>query len=140
MAQIAGEAKRVAVLGIAPESKVLSATILPLPVCPSTRLALWKELCMPVQADRPAHYVAQSLQASGVKIIPVPVYYPDVQTILGQKVYRTLASIPDKNVDIVDVFRRAEDLAPHLEDILSIMPKVLCAALSCRAACPVQRC
>ena len=81
-------------------------------------------LCMPLQADRHAHYVAQSLQASGIEIIPVPVYYPDVQTILGQKAYRTLASIPDRNVDIVDVFRRAEDLAPHLEDILSIKPKV----------------
>ena len=98
---------------------------------------------MPLQADRPAHYVAQSLQSSGVEVIPVPVYYPDVQTILGQKVYRTLASIPDKNIDIVDVFRRAEDLAPHLEDILSIKPKVcwlLLPASSCRVACMVKSC
>lgn len=48
--QIAGKASRVAVLGIAPESR----------------------------ADRPAHYVAKSLQDDGVKIVPVPVYYFDV--------------------------------------------------------------
>ena len=98
---------------------------------------------MPLQADRPAHYVAQSLQASGVEVIPVPVYYPDAHTILGQKVYRTLASIPDKDIDMVDVFRRAEDLAPHLEDILSIKPKVCCShltvsAIKCRVTCMVN--
>ena len=55
--QIAGEARRVAVLGIAPESR----------------------------ADRPAHYVAQSLQDDGVKIVPVPVYYFDVQVVIGDQ-------------------------------------------------------
>ncbi|CAL8468625.1 g8165 [Coccomyxa elongata] len=94
--EIAGEARRVAVLGIAPETK----------------------------ADRPAHYVAKTLQAAGVKILPVPVYYPDVQMILGEKVYRKLKDIPEP-VDIVDVFRRAEDLAGHLDDILHVKPKVV---------------
>lgn len=78
---------------------------------------------MHAQADRPAHYVAKSLQDSGVEVVPVPVYYPDKEVILGQKVHRKLADI-EGLVDIVDVFRRAEDLAPHLDDILSINPKV----------------
>ena len=69
--------------------------------------------------------MAKSLQAAGVQIVPVPVYYPDVQVILGEKVYRKLQDIPDP-VDIVDVFRRAEDLAGHLDDILRVKPKVQC--------------
>lgn len=69
--------------------------------------------------------MAKSLQAAGVKIVPVPVYYPDVQMILGEKVYRQLQDIPEP-VDIVDVFRRAEDLAGHLDDILQVKPKVQC--------------
>jgi predicted CoA-binding protein len=77
-----------------------------------------------LQADRPAHYVAKSLQAAGVKIIPIPVYYPDVQEILGEKVFRKLHDVPHP-VDIVDVFRRAEDLAGHLDDILEVKPKVI---------------
>lgn len=52
--QIAGQAKRVAVLGIAPESR----------------------------ADRAAHYVAKSLQDDGVQIVPVPVYYFDAKASL----------------------------------------------------------
>ena len=31
------------------------------------------------RADRAAHYVAKSLQDNGVKIVPVPVYYFDIQ-------------------------------------------------------------
>ncbi len=69
--------------------------------------------------------MAKSLQAAGVTIVPVPVFYPDVQMILGEKVYRKLQDIPEP-VDIVDVFRRAEDLAGHLDDILHVKPKVQC--------------
>lgn len=75
------------------------------------------------QADRPAHYVPKALHEAGVAIVPVPVYYPDVDKILGQKVIRKLQDIPHP-VDILDVFRRSEDLPPHLDDILSIKPKV----------------
>ncbi|SFV70858.1 CoA-binding domain protein [hydrothermal vent metagenome] len=49
-----------------------------------------------------SHRVAAYLQAHGYKIIPV---YPKEETILGEKVYRSLADIPDK-VDMVDIFRK----------------------------------
>ncbi|HWP55033.1 MAG TPA: CoA-binding protein, partial [Pyrinomonadaceae bacterium] len=51
-----------------------------------------------------------------------PVYYPDVTEILGEKVYRKLADIPGE-VDMVNVFRRSQDIPPHLEDILAKQPK-----------------
>jgi predicted CoA-binding protein len=76
------------------------------------------------QAGQPAFYVPSYLASAGFEVIPVPVYYPDVTEILGQKVYRKLADIPGE-VDLVNVFRRSEDIPPHLEDILAKNPKAV---------------
>ena len=49
-----------------------------------------------------------------------------MQEILGEKVYRRLQDIPSpETIDVLDVFRRAEDLDPHLPDILELKPKVI---------------
>jgi hypothetical protein len=74
------------------------------------------------QAGQPAFYVPRYMQNAGFKIIPVPVYYPEVTQILGEQVYRKLAGIPVE-VDMVNVFRRPQDIPPHLEDILAKKPK-----------------
>ncbi len=74
------------------------------------------------QSDQPAFYVPKYMQNAGFKIIPVPVYYPDVTEILGEKVYRRLIDVPD-DVDMVNVFRRAQDIPPHVDDILAKKPK-----------------
>ncbi len=42
--------------------------------------------------------------------------------MLGEKTYRTLASIPDP-VDMVNVFRKPEDIPPHLDDIIAAKPQ-----------------
>ena len=76
------------------------------------------------QAGQPAFYVPSYLASAGFDIIPVPVYYPDVTEILGQKVFRKLADIPG-DVDLVNVFRRSEDIPPHLEDILAKNPRAV---------------
>lgn len=73
------------------------------------------------QADQPAFYVPKYLAAAGLEVIPVPVYYPEVEQILGQKVYRRLSDIPGE-VDMVNVFRRAEDIPRHVADILGKRP------------------
>ena len=74
------------------------------------------------QADQPALYVPKYMQNAGYKIIPVPVYYPEVTEILGEKVYRKLIDIPE-DVDMVNVFRRPQDIPPHVADILAKRPK-----------------
>jgi uncharacterized protein len=74
------------------------------------------------QADQPAFYVPKYMQNAGFKIIPVPVYYPNVTEILGAEVYRRLSDIPEE-VDMVNVFRRPQDIPPHLDDILAKKPK-----------------
>lgn len=76
------------------------------------------------QADQPAYYVPEYAARAGLTVIPVPVYYPNVTTILGQTVYRTLAAIPGL-VDLVDVFRRAADVATHVGDIIAKQPRAV---------------
>ena len=76
------------------------------------------------QSDAPAFYVAKYLHAAGFQVIPVPIYYPEVSQILGQTVYRKLGDIPVE-VDLVNVFRRSQDVQPHLEDILAKKPKAV---------------
>jgi hypothetical protein len=76
------------------------------------------------QSFQPAYYVPEYVQSAGYEIIPVPVYYPDVTTILGQPVYRRVADIPG-TVDLVNVFRRSPDVPPHLDDILAKRPKAV---------------
>lgn len=77
------------------------------------------------QRDAPAFYVPRFLAAAGFEIIPVPVYYPDVQRILGRPVYRRVADIPPPRVDVVEVFRRPRDLPPHLPDLLAARPRAV---------------
>jgi predicted CoA-binding protein len=75
-------------------------------------------------SGQPAYYVPLAAQRAGYEIVPVPVYYPDVTEILGQPVYRRLADVPG-DVDLVNVFRRPEDIPPHVDDILAKRPKAV---------------
>lgn len=74
------------------------------------------------QSSQPAFYVPSYMQSAGYRIIPVPVYYPEVTVILGEPIYRKLIHVPE-DVDMVNVFRRAQDIPPHVEDILAKKPK-----------------
>jgi predicted CoA-binding protein len=83
------------------------------------------------QAGQPAFYVPQYLVDAGLDVVPVPVYYPDVKTILGRPVYRRLVDIPG-TIDLVDVFRRPQDIAQHLDDLLAAKPKAVWFQLGIR--------
>lgn len=76
------------------------------------------------QAGQPAFYVPSYLQSAGFQIIPVPVYYPKTTHILGLPVYRQLIDIPI-DVDLVNVFRRSQDVPRHVEDLLAKKPKAV---------------
>ncbi len=68
---------------------------------------------------------------AGFEVIPVPVYYPEVTEILGQRVYRRLVDVPG-DVDIVNVFRRPEHVPPHVDDILAKRPRAVWMQLGIR--------
>jgi len=76
------------------------------------------------QAGEPAFYVAKFLQDAGIEVVPVPVYFPESNEILGKPVYRSLVDVPGE-IDIVDVFRRSADVARHLDDMLAKRPKAV---------------
>ncbi|MGQ0530296.1 MAG: CoA-binding protein [Panacagrimonas sp.] len=76
------------------------------------------------KAQQPAFYVPAYLVQAGLTVVPVPVYYPDVTRILGQPVYRRLADIPGE-LDLVDIFRRPQDLPAHLDDLLAKRPRAV---------------
>jgi predicted CoA-binding protein len=92
--QLLRETKSIAVLGIKPES----------------------------HGDQPSHYVPAHMAAAGYDVIPVPVYFPEVQEILGKRVFRKIADI-GRPVDMVNVFRRPNDIPPHVDDIIAAKPK-----------------
>ena len=101
--ELLSETKTIAVLGIKPES----------------------------HSAQPAHYVPKYMADAGYEIIPVPVYFPEVREILGERVYRRLADVPGP-VDMVNVFRRPKDIPPHLDDMLAVNPSVVWLQLGIR--------
>ena len=94
--ELLAETKRIAVLGIKTEA----------------------------QSYQPAFYVPKYLADAGLDVIPVPVYYPEATHILGREVYRKLADVPGE-IDLVDVFRRPNDIDAHVEDMLAKRPKAV---------------
>jgi len=82
-------------------------------------------------ASQPAFYVPKYMSEHGYDIIPVPVYYPEATEILGKKVYRDLNEIPDE-IDLLNVFRRSEDIPRHTLEILEKRPKAVWFQLGIR--------
>jgi predicted CoA-binding protein len=66
--------------------------------------------------ERASNHVGSYLQENGYKIIPVN---PAEKQILGEVCYPDLLSIPEK-VDVVDIFRRSEDVLPIVEAAIKI--------------------
>lgn len=83
------------------------------------------------RAEAAAYYVPEYLQERGYTIIPVPVYHPEATQILGERVQRDLTAITTP-VDVLDVFRRAEDIPAHLDAILTLKPRVVWFQLGIR--------
>ena len=73
--------------------------------------------------DRPSYVVASYLQSKGYRIIPVR---PDGETILGEKVYRSLMEIPEEiEIDVVDIFRKSTEVPPVVEETIKRKAKVV---------------
>lgn len=87
---------------------------------------------------RPAFFVPEYAQRAGFEIVPVPVYYPDATEMLGERVYRTVSAVPG-DVDMVNVFRRPEDIPPHLDDIIAKRPKSVWFQLGIRNNAAAER-
>ena len=89
-------------------------------------------------SGQPAFYVPRYAQRAGFAIVPVPVYYPEVTEILGERVYRRIADIPGE-VDLVNVFRRPADIPPHVDDIIAKRPRAVWLQSGIRNAQAAER-
>lgn len=103
IAELLRSVKTIAVLGIKPES----------------------------HSSQPAFYVPKYMADHGYDIIPVPVYYPEITAILGKKVYRDLNDVPGE-IDLLNVFRRSEDIPKHTLEILTKKPTAVWFQLGIR--------
>jgi predicted CoA-binding protein len=103
IAELLRTTKRIAVLGIKPED----------------------------HAGQPAFYVPSYMKQAGCEIVPVPVYYPEITKILGEKVYRKLSDIPGE-IDMINVFRRSKDVFQHVDAIIDKKPKSVWLQLGIR--------
>jgi predicted CoA-binding protein len=70
---------------------------------------------------RPSYGVTEYMQDAGYRIIPVN---PNEAEVLGEKSYARLEDVPEK-IDIVDVFRRAEEVPPVVESAIRVGAKVV---------------
>jgi uncharacterized protein len=77
---------------------------------------------------RPSYFAAKYMMEHGYTVIPVNPRYPE---ILGQKCYAALRDVP-VNVDIVDVFRKSEDVMPIADQAIELGAKVLWQQLGIR--------
>jgi uncharacterized protein len=84
---------------------------------------------------RPSFGVTEYMQSVGYKIIPVN---PNEREVLGEKSYARLEDVPEK-IEIVDVFRRAEDVLPVVESAIKIGAKVLWMQLGIENAEAAER-
>lgn len=71
--------------------------------------------------ERPGYYVPEYLISKGYHVIPVN---PMIQEVLGQKAYPDLLSVPEK-VDVVQIFRRPEDVPAIVEQAIKIDARVV---------------
>jgi uncharacterized protein len=77
---------------------------------------------------RPSYFAAKYMLEHGYRVIPVN---PKYSEILGQRCYKTLQDVPEK-IDIVDVFRKTEDVTPVAEAAIAVHAKVLWQQLGVR--------
>lgn len=70
---------------------------------------------------RPSHEVSEYMQRAGYRIIPVN---PNEMEVLGEKSYARLEDVPEK-IEIVDIFRRAEEVAAVVDSAIRVGAKVV---------------
>ena len=71
--------------------------------------------------DRPSYRVASYLKEHGYRIIPVN---PRETDVLGEKSYPDLSSVPEP-IEVVDIFRRSEDVGPVVDEALQVGAKAV---------------
>ena len=70
--------------------------------------------------ERPSYDVANYLKSHGYRIVPIN---PTIEEVLGEKSYKSLLDLPDdlkREIEVVDIFRRPEDIPPIVEQAIEL--------------------
>jgi predicted CoA-binding protein len=86
---------------------------------------------------RPSYFAGKYMQEHGYRVVPVYPRYAG-KDVLGERCYANLKDIPGK-VDIVDCFRRTEDIGPISEDAIAVGAKVLWQQIGVKNEAAAQR-
>jgi predicted CoA-binding protein len=84
---------------------------------------------------RPSYGVTEYMQSAGYRIIPVN---PNEREVLGEKSYARLEDVPEE-IEIVNVFRRAEDVPPVVDSAIKVGARVLWMQLGIENASAAER-
>ncbi|NHV96596.1 MAG: CoA-binding protein [Thaumarchaeota archaeon] len=74
-------------------------------------------------AEKDSYKVAEFLKSKGYRIIPIN---PNAEEILGEKAYSSLKDLPENlkaSIEVVDIFRKSEDVPPIVEEAVEIRKK-----------------
>lgn len=70
---------------------------------------------------RDSNRIARYLKAQGYRVVPVN---PNAEEVLGERCYPSLAAVPE-TIDLVDIFRRSEDVPPIVDDAIAAGAKAI---------------
>ena len=83
-----------------------------------TTTRTWAVVGCSADPSRDSHRIAGLLQRSGYRVVPVN---PELDEVLGERCYPSLSEIPaEKGVEVVDLFRRSEAVASHVDEAIAI--------------------
>lgn len=83
-----------------------------------TKTRTWAVVGCSSDPARDSNRIASLLQHSGYRVVPVN---PQLEEVLGERCYPSLSEIPaEEGVEVVDLFRRSDAVAPHVEEAIAI--------------------
>ncbi len=78
----------------------------------------WAVVGCSADTSRDSHRIASLLQRSGYRVVPVN---PELDEVLGERCYPSLSDVPpEEGIEVVDLFRRSDAVAPHVEEAIAI--------------------
>jgi predicted CoA-binding protein len=103
-----------------------------------TRTHTWAVVGLSPDRRRDSHGVAAFLQARGLRVVPVR---PGVDEVLGERAYASLADVAAAgiDVDVVDVFRRADEAGAHVDEAIAIGARAVWLQLGVVDAAAAER-
>jgi len=102
-----------------------------------TETTTWAVVGLSPNPARDSHRIASLLQSRGKRVIPVN---PHCDEVLGERAYAGLTELPpDTTVDVVDIFRRADQAGAHVDEAIAIGARGVWMQLGVVDAAAAQR-